>query len=203
MARYEIGRREFLNMVACAVALPNAGEFLRAWFAAGHAHGQQSGWQPAEPTLLANYSPQFFEPMDFDALRAVTEILIPTDETPGAREAHCAHFIDFILQASPEGPQTRWRDAMRALKNAGFHDADQPHRLALVDAMSKPERDSGRDTSGVLRVPVDQGAEHVCVLHVPRRDDRDARLQGQLVQRQLSSMRARRTQADLTEKTRC
>jgi hypothetical protein len=134
-------RREFLSMVACAVALPNAAEFLRAWFAAGHAHGQQPGWQPPEPPLLANYAPKFFEPPDFDALRAFTEILIPTDETPGAHEAHCAHFIDFILQASPAGPKTHWREAMRAVKDAGFHDADQARRLALVEAMSRPERD--------------------------------------------------------------
>ena len=62
MPTHGIGRREFLNMAACAVALPNAAEFLRAWFSAGHAHGQQSGWQPAEPPLLANYAPKFFEP---------------------------------------------------------------------------------------------------------------------------------------------
>ena len=30
---------------------------------------------------------------------------------------------------------------MRAVKDAGFHDADQARRLALVEAMSKPERD--------------------------------------------------------------
>jgi hypothetical protein len=136
-------RRDFLQMAAGVAAMPHASAFLRAWFdaARGHAHNQQPGWQPPEPPLLRDYSPKFFDAADFDALRAFTEILIPTDDTPGAREAHCAHFIDFLLQASPEAPQRRWRDAMRALKDAGFHDAAAPQRLALVEAMSKPERD--------------------------------------------------------------
>jgi len=136
-------RREFLQLVAGAAALPRSAEFLRAWFdvARVHAHDQQPGWQPPEPPLLRDYSPKFFDAADFDALRAFTEILIPTDDTPGGREAHCAHFIDFLLQASPSAPQTRWRDAMRALKETGFHDAPAPQRLALVEAMSKPERD--------------------------------------------------------------
>ena len=136
-------RREFLQLIAGAAALPHAGDFLRTWFdaARGHVHNQQPGWQPPESPLLRDYAPKFFDAADFDALRAFTEILIPTDDTPGAREAHCAHFIDFLLQASPEAPQTRWRDAMRALKDAGFHDASAPQRLALVEAMSKPERD--------------------------------------------------------------
>jgi len=136
-------RREFLQLAAAAAALPGASGFLRAWFDAArvHDHNQQPGWQPPEPPLLRDYSPKFFDAADFDALRAFTEILIPTDDTPGAREAHSAHFIDFLLQASPEAPQRRWRDAMRALKDAGFHDAAAPQRLAMVEAMSKPERD--------------------------------------------------------------
>jgi len=132
-------RREFLQLVAAAAALPGASGFLPAWFETARSHAD--GQQPPEPPLLRDYSPKFFDAADFDALRAFTEILIPTDDTPGAREAHCAHFIDFLLQASPPAPQKRWRDAMRALKEAGFHDAPVPQRLALVEAISKPERD--------------------------------------------------------------
>ena len=149
-------------------------EFLRAWFAPRAYTPTDSNPAGSRPSRRCSRTTRHSSSSrsDFDALRAFTEILIPTDETPGAREAHCAHFIDFILQASPDGPQTRWRDAMRALKNAGFHDADQrpPPRAGRrhVETRARP----GGDTSGVLRVPVDQGAEHVCVLHVPRRNDR-------------------------------
>lgn len=76
-------------------------------------------------------------------MQAFTEILIPTDDTPGAREAHCAHYIDFVLQASDSVPnlQKQWRGAMAALKDAGFHSANTKDREALVEAISKPERD--------------------------------------------------------------
>ena len=109
-----LSRRELL-------ALPGALQFFPAWLKA------------APPP------PKFFSPADFEALQAFTEILIPTDETPGAREAHCAHFIDFLLQASPETVQQQWRDALSALRQAGFHAADAKGRAALVEAMSKPE----------------------------------------------------------------
>ena len=63
---------------------------------------------------MRNYKPKFFAADDFEALRAFTEILIPTDETPGAREAYCAHYIDFVLQCADSMPgyQKQWRDAM-------------------------------------------------------------------------------------------
>jgi hypothetical protein len=79
-------------------------------------------------------------------LESFTEILIPKDDAPGAREAHCAQYIDFVLQAAAEyapDMQKQWRDAMSALKEVGFHDADANGRAALVEAMSRPERERG------------------------------------------------------------
>ena len=135
-------RRELLSLAARAAALPGATEFFSAWLRAADEkhHGSNA---PPEPPLLQNYQPKFFGPDDFSALQAFTEILIPTDDTPGAREAHCAHFIDFVLQAADSEPnmQKQWRDAMAALKQAGFHSADAKGRAALVEAMAAPERD--------------------------------------------------------------
>ncbi|PYR91452.1 MAG: hypothetical protein DMF84_16980 [Acidobacteria bacterium] len=107
-----------------------------------HAHGTQ----PPEPSLLREYKPKFFNADDFAALQSFTEILIPTDGTPGAREAHCAHFIDFVLDASSEvAPEAgrQWREAMRALKAIGFHAAASADREAIVAAMARPERERG------------------------------------------------------------
>jgi hypothetical protein len=94
--------------------------------------------------LLRNYQPKFFSPEDFAALQAFTEILIPTDDTPGAREAHCAHYIDYLLKAADgvaPAMQKQWRDAMALLQQVGFHSADAQGRAALVEEISKPERD--------------------------------------------------------------
>jgi hypothetical protein len=132
-------RRELLEWTGRAAALPGAGGFLAAWLRAADDHRHPAA--PPEPPLLRDYKPAFFDAADFAALRAFTEILIPTDETPGAREAHCAAFLDFLLQASPPAAQKQWREAMDALRAAGFHTAGAEERAALVAAMARPERD--------------------------------------------------------------
>ncbi len=134
-------RRAFLETAARAAALPAGAEFFTAWLHAAEPTHHSSN-APPEPPFLKNYKPQFFDADDFAALQAFTEILIPTDDTPGAREAHCAAYIDFVQQASPVNTQKQWRDAMAALRHVGFHTADTQGRVALMEAMSTPERDT-------------------------------------------------------------
>ncbi len=137
-------RRDFVDLALRVAALPGGAEFFSTWARAANQHQHSSSSAaPPEPPLLRDYQPKFFSAEDFAALEAFTEILIPTDDAPGAREAHCAHYIDFVLQASDSVPnlQKQWRDAMAALKNAGFYSAGAKDREALLEAMSKPERD--------------------------------------------------------------
>lgn len=148
-AAWVLGRRQWLRLAGYALALPMAGEFFQTWLQAAGQHPASATHglpAPPEPPLLRDYHPKFFDAADFEALQAFTEILIPTDDTPGAREARCAHFIDFVLQASVEqAPATarQWRDAMHTLRQAGFHAADAAGRAGLVEAMSRPERERG------------------------------------------------------------
>jgi hypothetical protein len=137
-------RRDVLDLAIRAAALPGGAEFFSAWLQAGQASSDHNHIAaPPEPPLLRNYQPKFFSGEDFAALQTFTEILIPTDDTPGAHEAHCAHYIDYLLHAADEVPamQKQWRDAMGALRTAGFHSADAKGRVALIEEMSKPEKD--------------------------------------------------------------
>jgi hypothetical protein len=146
-----LSRRDLLEMALRAAALPAGAAFFSTWLRADTGPTHPGPIAPPEPPLLRDYQPTFFDRSDFDALQAFTEILIPTDESPGAREAHCAHYIDFVLQASTEAaPDTvrHWREAMAALRQAGFHAADVAGRAALVEAMSRPERDPGATHPG-------------------------------------------------------
>jgi Gluconate 2-dehydrogenase subunit 3 len=139
-----LSRRDLMDMALRAAALPGGAAFFAAWLRADTGPPPSGFTAPPEPPLLRDYRPAFFDQGDFDALQAFTEILIPTDETPGAREARCAHYIDFVLQASREAaPDTvrQWRDALAALKQAGFHAKGAAGRAAMVEAMSRPERD--------------------------------------------------------------
>lgn len=141
-----VTRRDFFQAAACVLTLPAGARFFALWLDAAARPQRGAHQAPAEPRLLAEYSPQFFDVSDFAALEAFTAILIPTDETPGAREAHCALFIDFVLHNSagvaPE-LQQQWRTAMEALRRAGFHAGDASARASLVEQMSRPEREAG------------------------------------------------------------
>ena len=141
-----LSRRDLIELTLRAAAAAGGADFFAAWLRQGAAHQHPSSIAPPEAPLLRNYQPKFFNGEDFEALQAFTEILIPTDETPGAREAHCAHFIDFVLDSSTgvnPDLQRQWRDAMVALKNVGFHTADAAGRAAIVAAMAGPETGRG------------------------------------------------------------
>jgi Gluconate 2-dehydrogenase subunit 3 len=140
-----------MELAVRAAALPGAAAFFSEWLAAGQmaTHNEHQN-APPEPPLLHDYKPTFFDGEDFAALEAFTQILIPTDETPGAREARCACFIDFVLQASTEyAPETQahWRRAMRSLREAGFHAADAKKRIEIVEVISRPERNGSPPTA--------------------------------------------------------
>jgi hypothetical protein len=137
-------RRELLRLTIRAAALPGGAQFLTCWLKAADEHGHAAHTAPPELPLLQDYRPKFFNPDDFSALEAFTEILIPADDTPGARQAHCAQYIDFLLDSAAEyAPemQTQWRRAIEDLRQAGFHAAGASDRAALVEAMSRPEKD--------------------------------------------------------------
>jgi hypothetical protein len=116
---------ELVSRRTMVAALPGGALFLASWLNAAD----------------QNYNPKFFTPDDFAALRAFTEILIPSDEFPGAREARCAEYIDFVVNASAEEPnvQSSWRKAMEAVKQTGFYTATPQRRLELMSEMSQPE----------------------------------------------------------------
>jgi hypothetical protein len=136
-------RRDLLELAMRAATLPGGAEFMATWLKAQEQHNHTvNSSAPPEKPLFENYQPKFFSQEDFEALQAFTEILIPTDDTPGAKEAHCAHYIDFLMTASEGMPvQKQWHDALAALKGSGFHAADAKGRADIVAAMAKPELD--------------------------------------------------------------
>lgn len=114
---------------------------------AHRAHSQA----PPEPDLWKSYQPRFFSADEFSMLEEFAAILIPTDDTPGAREAHVAHFIDFVLDAAAEHApemQTEWRRAMDWLHAQNFAGLSADRQLALVTRMAEPEIDRAKKHDG-------------------------------------------------------
>jgi hypothetical protein len=113
-----IERREILRYIgiaSVAAAFPG----FRNWsFACSEALVQDS----ANHTPAAAYTPLFFSPPHYRLVDHLVEMIIPADETPGAKEAGVAEFIDFMVAnrvaVSPRGEIRSTQDAIREGNNA-------------------------------------------------------------------------------------
>jgi len=105
----DLSRRNFLTRAGGAVS----GVWLSAHWpaivaAAEHAH---QAAKSASPTKF-----QFFSPDQAVEIDAITARIIPSDETPGAREAGVVYFIDRALATFAVDDQKTYRDGLPALQ---------------------------------------------------------------------------------------
>jgi hypothetical protein len=151
------GTLKYLGLLAASVA---GREFLASWLplpsvhAAGH-HGlvtiQGIDHPPDELERSAAYVPQFFKPDDFKTIELLVEMILPTDDKPGAKEAKVADYVDFVVFSAREfepSLQGEWTDGLVFLdresqKQFGkvFRMASMAERENLLSEMSLPERD--------------------------------------------------------------
>ncbi len=89
-------RREILRVIGVAALASHFPGFTRWAYAGAHAPGD------AAPPPPKSYAPQFFSKPDFAVISRLTELIIPSDETPGAREAGVCEFVDFMVAHDPE-----------------------------------------------------------------------------------------------------
>src|SRR2546422_1112315 len=104
MAGQGIERRELLRAMALAAAASQFPGFRRWVFA--HDHAKVAGEVAALTT--GPYVPQFFEAGEYAMVARLAELIIPSDGSPGAREAGVSEFIDFMVAIDP-GVQFRFR----------------------------------------------------------------------------------------------
>jgi hypothetical protein len=96
MAGQGIQRREVLRILGTAAAAARFPGFSKWGFACGHVGNTALQIKPAV------YSPQFFSSAEYETVERLAELIIPTDTTPGAKEAGVAEFIDFMVTSDPE-----------------------------------------------------------------------------------------------------
>jgi Gluconate 2-dehydrogenase subunit 3 len=106
----------------------------------------QAAAAPTKP-----YVPQFFKRDEFRTVEILTEIILPTDEQPGAREAKVADYLDFVVFAAAEfepSLQKEWIDGLGLLERLSsgkygesFSDISLSQREELLTEMSAPEHD--------------------------------------------------------------
>src|ERR1700730_3372609 len=91
-------------------------------FSADELYGQHvhlSNPAPAEES----YKPKFFSADEFETLSRITELIIPTTETPGAIGAGVPRYIDGVVSANPEHKK-HFREGLARLN----HDSNRRFR---------------------------------------------------------------------------
>src|SRR5260370_30387030 len=102
MAGQDIQRREVLRVPAMAAAAATFPGFTKWAFAGSH---PPTGALQIKP---ASYEPQFFSAEEYALVERLTDLIIPSDETPGAREAGVAEVVDHMI-AHDRDPQYKCR----------------------------------------------------------------------------------------------
>ena len=95
MAGQGIQRREILRILGTAAAAATFPGFSKWGFACGHVGNAALSIRPA------SYHPVFFRASEYAMLERLTEMIIPSDDSPGAKEAGVAEFIDFMVASDP------------------------------------------------------------------------------------------------------
>jgi hypothetical protein len=91
MAGQGVERREILRILALAAAAATFPGFQKWTFACLHPGNVLTQIKPAA------YQPLFFREHEYALVERLTDIIIPSDGTPGALEAGVAEFIDLMV----------------------------------------------------------------------------------------------------------
>jgi len=172
MANGLIGRRQTLKYLGVLTGTAAGQQFLACWLPSTFAANPPGASErpgsarvmhypdspPAQPDAAASYPPRFFKPDEFKTVEVLTEIIIPTDAAPGAKEAHVGRYIDFVVSAAGEfkpSLQLEWTQGLQLLDRLSrdkyqgpFHEISAADQEALLTAMSLPERESSASHPG-------------------------------------------------------
>jgi gluconate 2-dehydrogenase subunit 3-like protein len=96
MAGQDLQRREMLRIMATAAAASGFPGFSKWAFICSH---DSSAVERIRPE---SYQPVFFSSSEYAIVERLAEIIIPSDTTPGAKEAGVAEFVDFMVAHDSE-----------------------------------------------------------------------------------------------------
>ena len=142
MANQAPQRREVLEMLALAAAVGHFPGFSR-WACAATQHAIHTG--AVEPKPVA-YSPQFFSPVEYITIEQLTDLIIPKDDSPGAKDAGVSEFIDFMAASDPELQEPfrtglQWLEAHASkIHGSGFAALSRDQQNRILEALAFREK---------------------------------------------------------------
>jgi hypothetical protein len=156
MAGQGIQRREMLRILGTAAAAAHFPGFSKWAFACGHIGNAVLQIKPAI------YHPKFFTAGEYVMVEQLADIIIPSDSTPGAKEAGVAEFIDFMVASDP-GAQYPFRMGLAWLnahseRGVGkrFLELTSEQQNSLLEPLgfkdkARPGEEDGRKFFGLMR----------------------------------------------------
>jgi hypothetical protein len=156
MAGQGIRRREVLRILGTAAAVAQFPGFSKWAFACGHIGNATLQIKPVV------YHPQFFTSAEYAMVERLADIIIPSDGTPGAKEAGVAEFIDFMVANDPEVQYgfrmgLAWLNA-HAEQNDGkrFVELSPEQQTSLLEPLgfkdkARPGEETGRHFFRIMR----------------------------------------------------
>ena len=171
-----IERREMLRYIAIASVAGTFPGFSQWAFACSHNASPVLAQAVAQP-----YKPLFFSPKHYQMVELLADMIIPSDDTPGAKQAGVAEFIDFMvanrcaISGRDELPTTQnvlalgeqvqghflsgldWLDAHTKIElGHEFLDCGAQQQITLLEQLAykakfKPGTEVGRDFFQLIR----------------------------------------------------
>ena len=152
------GRRGALKKIALGaggvVSLPILGQSAASPSGAHAAHQHPGGH--AATSADANWKPLFFDDHQNETVIAVTDLIIPQTDTPGAKAAQVNRYIDLVLSEEEPAKQKRfieglaWIEARsRKLHGKPFVRLTPEEQTALLVPLADPGNKDPEDRPGV------------------------------------------------------
>ena len=133
-------RRLFLTQAGASLGLLYIGSLTPELLAQAHAHAK------AAASAAPNSGLRFFTPDEAAEFDGFSAQIIPTDDTPGAREANVVHCVDYLLAALDTDHQAEMRKALQGLNEAAskavpgatsFANLTSEQQIEVMKAMEK------------------------------------------------------------------
>jgi gluconate 2-dehydrogenase gamma chain len=135
----DLTRRVFLTQAGTTLGILYVGALTPELLAQAHAHAKSM--PPSTGGAMRFFTPE--QGAEFDAFSAQ---IIPTDDTPGAREANVTHCVDYLLSAFDADRQADVKKALAALNEQAaktvqgaksFAALSSAQQIATMKAMEK------------------------------------------------------------------
>jgi hypothetical protein len=97
-------------------------------------------------------APAFFNKQQYATITELASLIIPTDETPGAREAKVNEYIDLIVGESPFDVQKVFLDGLGWLDKASKDPPQEELRKSLERTTSGPPNRNQQDQEPLLQM---------------------------------------------------